>query len=145
MSIHLKTFFFIAFRERKEGRETLMRKRSTDWFLPTSTWTGDWTHNPGMCPNWELNPQPFGYRMMFQPTESHQSGPFKKGEMSPSWCRSVDWARACKPKGCGFDSQSEHMPGLWDRSPVGGEWQATTHWCFSPSLSPSLPLSLKIN
>ena len=31
------------------------------------------------------------------------------------------------------------------RSPVGSMGEATTHWCFSPSLSPSLPLSLKIN
>ena len=30
--------------------------------------------------------------------------------------------------------------------PSRGDTQgATTHWCFSPSLSPSLPLSLKIN
>ena len=27
-----------------------------------------------MCPDWELNPQPFGYRMMLQPTEPHQPG-----------------------------------------------------------------------
>ena len=27
----------------------------------------------------------------------------------------------------------------------GGTREATTHWCFSPSLSPSLPLCLKIN
>ena len=27
------------------------------------------------------------------------------------------------------------------RSPVGGVWESTTHWCFSPSF----PLSLKIN
>ena len=32
-----------------------------------------------------------------------------------------------------------------DRSPVGGAQEAITHWCFSPSLSPFLPLSLKIN
>ena len=31
-----------------------------------------------------------------------------------------------------------HMPGLQARSPVGGAWEATTHWCFSPSLF-SLP------
>ena len=37
------------------------------------------------------------------------------------------------------------MHGLQARSPVGGAWEATTHWCLSPSLSPSLPLSLKIN
>ena len=34
-----------------------------------------------------------------------------------------------------------HMPGLWARSPVEGAGEATTHSCFSPSLSPSLPLS----
>ena len=37
-----------------------------------------------------------------------------------------------------------HMTGLWTRSPVGGTPEATTHWCFSPSLSPSFSLS-KIN
>ena len=33
------------------------------------------------------------------------------------------------------------------RSPVGGVWEAAnlTHWCFSPSLFTSLPLSLKVN
>ena len=66
-------------------------------------------------------------------------------ENSPGSCGSVDWALACKPKGCQLDSQSGHMPGLQARSPVGGVWEATTHWCFSPSLPPSLPLSLKIN
>ena len=34
-----------------------------------------------------------------------------------------------------------HMPGLRARFPVGGVQEATAHWCFSPSLSPSLPLS----
>ena len=29
--------------------------------------------------------------------------------------------------------------------PQWGAWEATTHWCFSPSLSPSLLLSLKMN
>ena len=38
-------------------------------------------------------------------------------------------------------SQAGHMPGLQARSPEGATWEATTHWCFSPS--PSLPLSLK--
>ena len=33
------------------------------------------------------------------------------------------------------------MPGLWARSPAGGAWEATTHWCFFPFL----PLSLKVN
>ena len=42
-----------------------------------------------------------------------------------------------------MDSQSGHVPGLQARSPVGSVWEATTHWCFSPSLSPSLSLSKK--
>ena len=57
----------------------------------------------------------------------------------------MDWALACKPKGHQFDSQSGHMPVLQAWSPVEGAQEATTHWCFFPSLSPSLPLSLKIN
>ena len=63
----------------------------------------------------------------------------------PGWCSSVGWAQACKPKGHWFNSQSEHMPGLWARPSVGSTQEATTHWYFSPSLSPSLPFSLKIN
>ena len=59
----------------------------------------------------------------------------------PGWCGSVDWAPDCKPKGREFNSQSEHMPGLQAGSPVGGAQVATTQWCFSSSLSPSLPLS----
>ena len=69
----------------------------------------------------------------------------KNTVFSPVWCSSVDWAPAYKPKGCQFDSQSGHMPGLQPRSPVWGVWEATTHWCFFPSLSPSLLLSLKRN
>ena len=68
-----------------------------------------------------------------------------KIKISPGWCDSVDWVPAGEPKGCWFNSQSGHMPGLRARSPVGGAWEATTHWCFSPSLSPSFPLFLKIN
>ena len=60
------------------------------------------------------------------------------------WCGSVDWVPACKPEGCQFDSQLGCMPAVRARSPVGAVQEATTH-CFSPSLSSSLPLSLKIN
>ena len=45
----------------------------------------------------------------------------------------------------GFNSQSEHTSGLWASSPMGGVRETTRHWYFSPSLSPSLPLSLKGN
>ena len=63
----------------------------------------------------------------------------------PGWCGSVDRVPACEPKGCRFNSQSRHMPGFRAMSPVGSPWEATTHWCFYPSLSLFLPLSLKIN
>ena len=33
------------------------------------------------------------------------------------------WAR--EPKGCQFESQSWHRPGLWARSPVGGVQEAS--------------------
>ena len=64
-----------------------------------------------------------------------------KNKLAPGWCGSVDLVPTWKPQGRRLDSQSAHMPGLQARSPVWGMWEATTHWCFSPSLSPSLPLS----
>ena len=56
---------------------------------------------------------------------------------------------SCKPKGLGFDSQSGHQPrlqlgpgqGTYKRQPID---VSLSHQSFSPSLSPSLPLSLKI-
>ena len=53
----------------------------------------------------------------------------------------VDWTPTWEPKGRWIDSYSGHMHGLQVRSPVGGTWEPTTHWCFSPYLSPSLSLS----
>ena len=52
----------------------------------------------------------------------------------------MDWAPDCEPKHHRLNYQSGHMPGLGSGSPVGGVWEATTHWCFSSSLSASLPL-----
>ena len=67
----------------------------------------------------------------------------KVSSFSVDWCGSVDWVAFCKPKGCQFDSQSGYLPGLQARSPVGGVQEATNR-LFSPSLSPTLPLTLKI-
>ena len=36
---------------------------------------GDLAHNPGMCPDWESNQQPFGLQACTQSTEPHQPGP----------------------------------------------------------------------
>ena len=66
--------------------------------------------------------------------ERDKTPPLLKTLSSPGWCGLVDWVLACKPKGLQFDSQSGHMPRLWARCPVGGVWEATTHWCFSFSL-----------
>ena len=37
--------------------------------------TGDLAHNPGICPDWELNQRPFGSASGAQSTEPHQPGP----------------------------------------------------------------------
>ena len=36
--------------------------------------TGDLAHNPGMCPDWELNWWPSGSQIGIQSTEAHQPG-----------------------------------------------------------------------
>ena len=36
--------------------------------------TGDLAHNPGTCPDWKLNQQPFGSQAGTQSTEPHQPG-----------------------------------------------------------------------
>ena len=36
--------------------------------------TGDLACNPGMCPDWESNQQPFGLQAGTQSTELHQPG-----------------------------------------------------------------------
>ena len=66
------------------------------------------------------------------------------GRNRPVWCGSVEWTCPGELKGHWFDSHSEHMPGVQARSLVVVVWEATD-WCFSPSLSPSIPFSLKIN
>ena len=68
-----------------------------------------------------------------RPSRRKNVCPHKKLYRGPGWGSSVDWALDCKSKGQGLDFQSGHMPGLRARSPVGGAWVATTHWC---SLSP---------
>ena len=82
------------------------------------------------------------YSSCFGKSQGHKvyySPAIKSLSVGPGWGGSVDWVQASEPKCCWFGSQSGHMPGLWARSPEGGTWQATTHSCFSPSLSPSLP------
>ena len=61
---------FIIFLDRGEGREK-ESKRNIDVLLPlTHPLLGIWPHNPGMCPDWELNLLQAG----IQSTEPHQPG-----------------------------------------------------------------------
>ena len=50
------------------------KRRDIDWLLLVGTRTRDRSHNPGMCPDWELNQRPFGLRSNTQPIEPHQLG-----------------------------------------------------------------------
>ena len=67
-----------------------------------------------------------------------------KNYFSPGWSSSVDWAPACKPKGHWFHAQSRTHAWVAGQVPSRGVQEETTHWCLSPSLSPPLPLCLKI-
>ena len=53
---HMRICLLIWERE----RETLMWERNINQFPPMCTPTGYWTHNLGMCPEWDSNLQPFG-------------------------------------------------------------------------------------
>ena len=72
MHIFLKILFIYV----KEGEGRRKRGRETSMYgCLLLTLTGDLACNPGMCPDWELNQQPFGSQVSTQSTESHQPGP----------------------------------------------------------------------
>ena len=71
----------MAFREERRERSISMREKhhrvaSIPGPGTVHTRTGVRTCNVGMCPDWELNPQPFGYGMTLQPTELHRHWPY---------------------------------------------------------------------
>ena len=51
--------------------------------------TGDLAHNPGICPDWESNWQPFGLQASTQYTEPHQPGLFSSLELIFSQARRI--------------------------------------------------------
>ena len=59
--------------ERKRGREPSMWERNIDRLPLACALTEDWSCNLGMCPDQELNQQPFALQDIAQPTELHQS------------------------------------------------------------------------
>ena len=78
---HPRIFVHCFSRERKGEKEKSMWQRTIDLLTPRYTWTKDrnagtrvWTCNLSMCPDWELNLQPFSYGTTLQPTEPHRPG-----------------------------------------------------------------------
>ena len=53
----------------------------------------------------------------------------------------------CRPSNQRVTSLIPSQSTAWvtDQVPNRGTWEAITYWCLSPFLSPSLPLSLKVN
>ena len=65
------------FLERGEGREGEREGEKHQCVVaPHAPSNGELAHNPGMCPDWESNPQPFGSQAGAQSTEPHQPGYF---------------------------------------------------------------------
>ena len=76
--LHYVFFFFFflrfhlfIFREGKGGREGEKHQCVVASYMPPA---GDLAHNPGMCPNRELNLQPFGLQDDAQPVEPYRPG-----------------------------------------------------------------------
>ena len=77
----LQDFFFLDFIYlfifRQRGREEKERERNSmcGCLSCTPHWGPVLAHNPGICPDWELNQQHFGLQASTQSTEPHQPGP----------------------------------------------------------------------
>ena len=66
-------FYLFIFRQR--GREKEREGEKHQCVVASRVpCTGDLAYNPGMCPNWESNWQPFGLQNGAQSTEPHQPG-----------------------------------------------------------------------
>ena len=63
-------FYLFIFRQRRE-RKGEKHQCVVAFRIPS---TGDLALNLGMCPDWELNRQPFGSQAGTQSTELHQPG-----------------------------------------------------------------------
>ena len=72
-SFFKKRFYLFIFRERgQEGKREGEKHQCV--VASRTTPTGDLAHNPGMCPDWESSPRPFGSQAGTQSTEPHQPG-----------------------------------------------------------------------
>ena len=72
ISFFKKTYWFIFREKEREGeREGETQECVVASHAPP---TGDLACNPGLCPDWESNQQPFGLQVCAQSTELHQPG-----------------------------------------------------------------------
>ena len=79
IKFHCKCVYSLLFKKRfylfifRVGEERQRNTNAQEHRLVASPMppTGHLAHNPGMCPDQELNPQPFA---LWQPTEPHWSG-----------------------------------------------------------------------
>ena len=78
MQSSFKEDFIYLFLEREEGSEKEGKKflcvRNIGLVASHVPPNEGLAHNPGMCPDWELNPRPFGSQAGTQSTEPHQPG-----------------------------------------------------------------------
>ena len=70
-NLDIPLFFFKDFIYRQRGREGEKHQHVVASRVPP---TGDLVHNPGMCPDWDLNQRPCGSQVGTQSTEPHQPG-----------------------------------------------------------------------
>ena len=68
-----RSYLFIISREREREGERQGEKHQCV-VASCAPPTGDLAHNPGMCPDWESNPRPFGSQAGTPSTEPHQPG-----------------------------------------------------------------------
>ena len=80
LSVQFNKFLlrFYLFISRYRGREGERERSINVWLHLTWSPTGDLVHHPGMCPNQELNRQPFGS----QPCSTHRATPAKVNVIS---------------------------------------------------------------
>ena len=71
--LFLKKFLFIYFRQRGKKREREGEKHQCV-VASCAPPTGNLARNPSMCPDWELNRQPFGLQASPQSTEPQHPG-----------------------------------------------------------------------